>query len=500
MNKRIHHSRLILAIGVCSMALMLTGCGKGKKAYEKGVSLAEAGDYVKAAEQFEKAVSENQEKAEYYISYGMTLNQLNRYSEAITQFEMGRQDTQNSIANENNKQICCGEAVAWFNLGDYQKVIELCTEGVKYKEPKQLNNNLKSTHAAALQMLGKNEEALSMYNEILEKDKKIWDVYIKRAGLKEQMGDYEGARTDYLEVINGSADAYDAYFGLYHLYFAQGQKSEAKKVLENLLAGSAKTPEDICQFGKASFYLGDFDSAAASLEEAREAGNVEANYYLGMVHMKQEDYESALNCFEAYLKVNEYPESAMVYNQMAGCYIEQGDYEQALEYLNTGLNRSDAMSRQVLLKNQVLLYEKMGKYKVAGEYAQNYLEMYPSDDGMVKELKFIQTRIKKKAKADATDETDSTDDGSSTDSSSADQTGSTEAGTSGTNQTVSTTEPSDADDTNSTAEPSKDNQTDEKDSDSTEEPSESGNSSDSRGGYADVSDGEDIVTDEDVAR
>ena len=497
MNKRIQCSRILFTAAICSIVLLATGCGRGDKAYEKGLALTESGEYTEAVEQFEKAIAANKEKAEYYIGYGMTLNKLSRYSEAIVQFELGRQDTVNSIANRNNKQICLGEAIAYYNLGEYQKVITLCEEGVEYQEPVQLNSSLKGTHAAALQMLGQDEKALTMYNEILETDEKAWDIYLKRAGLKEDMEDYTGASEDYHTVIAGDPKEYDAYFGLYRLNRNLGQQEEARQVLEQLLSGDAKTPEEICQFGRASYYLEDYEQATASLEEAREGGSAEANYYLGLVKMKQEDYESALNCFDAYLEAREYPESAMVYNQIAGCYIAQRDYEQALEYINTGLERSDTLSRRILMQNQVILYEKIGEYKTAQNYAESYLELYPSDTAMADELEFIKTRIHNKSAAKTSDGTSGSDgtesdteseaetsDGSDSLSDSAGGTVSVNDENSGSAEGDGTAGAGSTDDDAGTT--------------ASAEPVSTGDVQ-SRGGYADVSD-ENVVTEEDAAR
>ena len=48
----------------------------------------------------------------------------------------------------------------------------------------------------------------------------------------------------------------------------------------------------------------------------------------------------------------------------------------------------------VLGRNRVVLYERIGKYKRAKKAAVLYLEKYPGDKEMEKELEFIKTRIK----------------------------------------------------------------------------------------------------------
>ena len=48
----------------------------------------------------------------------------------------------------------------------------------------------------------------------------------------------------------------------------------------------------------------------------------------------------------------------------------------------------------VLGRNRVILYERTGRYKKAKKAASLYLEKYPGDKEMEKELGFIKTRIK----------------------------------------------------------------------------------------------------------
>ena len=82
-----------------SLALLLSGCGEAKEAYEKGMALAMGGKYEKSLPYFEKAIKEKKEQTEYYIGYGMALNRLNRYGQAISSSIMGWQFPNMALAN-----------------------------------------------------------------------------------------------------------------------------------------------------------------------------------------------------------------------------------------------------------------------------------------------------------------------------------------------------------------------------------------------------------------
>ena len=71
---------------ICTAAFLFTGCGKADKSYDKGMEYIESEDYGKALKCFEEAISENADKAEYYIGAGMAYNYLGRYEEAVEKF------------------------------------------------------------------------------------------------------------------------------------------------------------------------------------------------------------------------------------------------------------------------------------------------------------------------------------------------------------------------------------------------------------------------------
>ena len=62
----------------------------------------QAGKYEDAGKYLQKAIKENGDRAEYYIAYGMYLNEQGEYDEALKQFKNAYQDTKNTIANVNN--------------------------------------------------------------------------------------------------------------------------------------------------------------------------------------------------------------------------------------------------------------------------------------------------------------------------------------------------------------------------------------------------------------
>lgn len=390
--------RCVLVLLTGGILFGASGCGKADKAYDKAMELAEAASYEKAVDSFEEAIQENSEKAEYYIGYGMTLNYLARYEDAIEQFQKAYQEVDNKISRQNNKQLYYGEAVAYYGLHDYDKTVEQCEKALEIKEIEEMNGDIYSALALAQWSLGEKEEAIQTYTKLLKENPADTKGYLQRAELETEQGDLDAAGEDYDRAIKQDEECYDAYFGRYEVYMAKGQEDAAKETLEKITSMNAREKEEKLQIGRAYYVLGDYEQAESYLKDAVKDKCTEGNYYLGMIQMDQEDYEGAIKYFTEYVEGHTGDAAGLtipeVYNQMAGCAMELQEYDEAEEYLKQGLALGTTSAYQGLLKNQVILYEKRGEYKEARRAAKTYLEAWPEDQEMKKELRFIKTRIK----------------------------------------------------------------------------------------------------------
>ena len=386
----------LLVLFLCG-SLFLAGCGNGKKQYNTGIELAQGGKYSQAAKSLEEAIAENPDRAEYYISYGMILNNMGEYQKAIEQFEKAYQDTENSIADENNKQLFFGEAISYFHLLQYEKSLEYCEKALALEEPEDIDSDILCSQGTVLEVLGQQEEALQAYEKAIKEDKENWQAHLKKADFKLKQGEWEEAQEIYQKVFQaGEKEKYEAGFQLYELYQENGEEDASLQILNEMLKKESKDSYILCQMGKAYQYKGDSDKALECFNKALENEYTEANYYLGMHAMAQKDYTSANQYLLAYLEAGGGENSGMAYNQLAGCAMEQGDFAEAVGYLEEGKLLNDSNSQLLIWKNLVVAYEKQGEFKKARKTAKEYLTLCPQDEEMQKELEFIKTRIKKK--------------------------------------------------------------------------------------------------------
>lgn len=375
--------------------MLLSGCGAGMASYDRAMELAQSGDYRQAADYLKKAIDENGERAEFYIGYGMALNEMGEPEQALKQFKRAYQDTDNSIANANNKQVYYGQAIAYYHLGRYQESLEACEKALELKEPASLDSNILCSKGVVLEATGEQDQALKMYKKAIQKDSKNWGAYLKKGALEEQLNIVEEAGREYQKVIDGAGrEKFEAYFRLHALYMNYGQQEAADKLLTELIKRKDQDAYALSRKGWAYHCQGDDEKAAELLGDSLQKGYLGAGYYLGMLEMSatEVDYGHAEEYFQGYVDSGEATYRAQAYNQLGQCAVARQDYEAAQEYFAEGLKLADASSRQVLWKNLIILMEKRGYFTEAREEAEKYLALYRQDQGMRREYRFIKTR------------------------------------------------------------------------------------------------------------
>lgn len=388
-----------MAVLVSACLLFLTACSEAQKAYKDGVALMEKEDYEAAADSFEIAIKENKEKAEYYIAYGMSLLKDGRAKESIKVFGKAIQDKDNKIVRENNKQAYRGRGLAYYACHEYEKAVADYKEALAIGELEELDVGLLGNLADAMQVMGDDEGALESYDKLVEMNKKDEHALFARALLKTKMEQYEEAIDDFDRVIAIDKKNYNAYFGKYEAYQRQGDDARADEVLTAVTDMDIKSTEDKYQAARAYFYKGDYGTAESYLSEVLEEGETKAWYFLGQISQAKPDYEKAVQQYEQYIAQTDTLQSAMVYNQLAGCLMEQEEYVRALGYAIEGLKLQDRDAQQSLQYNTIIIYEKLGEFKKARKMAKEYQKAYPEDEDIEKELKFIRSRIVSKAQS-----------------------------------------------------------------------------------------------------
>lgn len=374
------------------MAVM-TACGvDAREQYESGLTCIENKNYKQAASYLEKAVAEDDQKAEYYIAYGTALAMNGEQDKAILQFDKAILDQDNSIVRENNKYAYRGKGICYYNSGNYEEAAK-CFEEAKNINAgdEQLDQDITYYQIDTCLRLGDYEAAKNSCDELLaEKDDAI--LHAKRAEALAALGQNDEAAKEYDLAIAKEASNYFLYLGKYQMLSQLGDTKGADEVLLAAQKLSVETDDDKYNMARIKYYSGDPESAKQAFLEVAEKGYPFSYFYLGQMAQNSGDYEGAIAQYQNYLSNPSQGMLGQVYSCIGACQISLGKDQEALDAYLAGVEKADSSSKAQLYYAIVALYEKTGKFEQAKEYAEKYLELKPDDASMNREMTFLQTR------------------------------------------------------------------------------------------------------------
>ncbi len=308
MRKQAWLAAVILGCGV-----LMAGCGAADKSYQKGIQAMQAGKYEDAGKYLKNAIKKNGERAEYYIAYGMYLNEQGEYDEALKQFKNAYQDTKNTIANVNNKQVYLGQAVAYSHLQEYEKALEVCDKALELKNTTSLNHRIWCSKGVVLEALGRQDEAVKAYQKAVDENKENWQAYYRLGAIYQELGDADaaGQAQEFLKAAYQKGNQEATYY-LGMLSISQGDDTRGKKYLIKFVSkGSGEYLQNAYNsLATMAIQEEDYSAAEEYLSKARASAKGAAAQKLcknQMVLMERQGmFGEALTIAEDYLK--QYPD------------------------------------------------------------------------------------------------------------------------------------------------------------------------------------------------
>ncbi len=391
MKKKKLKSTAIILLSV----ILLVGCGSKSAGsyYKEGLKYFNNGSYVKAEASFLKALEINGNRADYYIDYAMTLVQLGKFEEAAQYFDRVILDKDNGIVNKNNKAAYRGEGIAYFKSHDYKKAIEQFDKALAIDELRDLDRDILYYKGNSQAKAGLFKEAAQTYTAILKEKPSDAYTYYSRAYAYRMLKYYKKSLADYDKAIKLDNNNYDYYLGKYFLLAEEGDTDEAAAVLKMAANIKGTTKEDEFNLAKVHYYMGNYDDAVTEFSEALKNEFTESYFFLGNIYEQKKDYENAAYNYSMYITQGADITSAVVYNQIAFCLIRLNNYEEALSYIQSGLQYNDIVFNQPLKRNEIVVYENMGEFEKAYDLMKEYLAEYPEDEDAAAENEFIKTRL-----------------------------------------------------------------------------------------------------------
>ncbi len=383
----------LLSMGLFFAILtMISGCSSAGNYDRDGKKSFANGNYEDAAACFTAAIEENPNRADYYLDYGMTLIALERYEDALIQFDLAYLDKDIQMIKENNKRVYRGKGIAYYHMLQYQKAIDEFNQALNISELSELDMDILYYIGNSFMTIGSYEEAIKSYTSVLTIDAKNEIALGNRAFCFKSLGDYEKSLADYDLAISLQPNNYEFYLGKYYLMVENGDKAGALAVLEQAIELEVKNSEDLYNLAKVHYLQENYEVALSELSEGFANGFTEAYYYIGEIYRIKKDYPKAIYYYEIFISEGE-TLTSNVYNQIASCLIKSGESKEAIEYLEKGIAYNNAQTMQVLMQNEIIAYETLSMFDTAMEKLEVYLARYPEDLRALREAEFIKTRL-----------------------------------------------------------------------------------------------------------
>ncbi len=310
------------------------------------------------------------------------------YEEALASLDAAE------AAGEDTRLLARAKGIMYRNLGEYESAVEellkslACSDGI----PRDIDYDTNYYLADSYIKLGRYDEAVQVYNAILELRKRDKDAYYMRGVARLYNDDHDGAINDFSNAVSLAPKDYDLKIMIYKALSSNGYDEEGASILEACLNDTDPNMTNY-EKGQISYYLGNNADAQSYLELARSERDMEKApvvLLLGQTGEKQGDYNYAISVYKTFLA--EEPEHADIYNQLGLCQIKMQDYESAVASFEAGLALNDSEYNQALLMNEITAYEYAGNFAQAKTLMEKYRKAYPDDTDAEREEVFLSTR------------------------------------------------------------------------------------------------------------
>ena len=334
--------------------LLLSGCGRKTALIETGMDQVKKLDYGTAIETFTTAIEEK----------------------------------------EDEELALRGKGLAYMGLSDYGNAIDCFTQALAKAGmfPGEAETDINYYLATAQYKAGQKEEAVKTLDAIAGMKDKYPEVYFLRGAIKMELGDQQPATEDLNLALHYSKQDTTMTIRVYQVFEKNGYKDEGRIYLSNAIE-ERLSPMNEYEKGIIYYYMEDYENARNNLEGYRAQGNQDTDtlLMLGKTYEQLGDSNYAASLYAKYLAENE--PNAVIYNQLGLCKLEIGQYAEAMEAFEKGLETEDNVSvLQELKYNRIVACEYNGDFKRAAQMMSDYITEYPDHQEAAREYLFLQTR------------------------------------------------------------------------------------------------------------
>ena len=336
--------------------------------FQRAMELYNNGQSADAVEYLDKEIRDNPKNAGYcyaYLAsihlhheyYGDALGYINKSIQTIPKKDkkflsnayseradiyLAMADTIHAIENY-NKAIKTDKtnASALFRLGAVSMDKEdYANAEISYKRCIEIDNSICEGYWGLGNVYSRRKqykEALEQYNHAIKLDGAKSILYALRSEVYQNLQQYNEQVDDIITALDIDANAY-AYHLMITLDYEQMSVMKTKLIIQ-----SNKNPNQYQWL-----------------------------YYLGSICEQQHNYKKAIEYYE---KGNKIEINATWYKRIADCYIELGNYNKALQYIDEVIEADTSDMEAVMTKANIL--NEMGRTKEAIKELDKYITVYP---------------------------------------------------------------------------------------------------------------------------
>ena len=233
------------------------------------------------------------------------------------------------------------------------------------------------THARALMIQRKPEDADELFEEITLLDEDRYEGLLLRGDIKVALRDNEAAEEFYRAAIEADPDRYGGYAAMALFYLQTGNIAEARRYVEEAASRQPEDPIISYALGMVARYDGRIDEAVTYFTDALQANpsDVLSRLELIGIYISRDQFAEAQQALDAVYASS--PDHPMANYYSALLLLQEGNFDAAEDILI----RTGNFTRGYPLASQVygfVSYE-LGKYSTAIPYLQRALRFFPND-------------------------------------------------------------------------------------------------------------------------
>ena len=345
-----------LLLTIWFTAAALTGCSpKDTQTMAQAANCLELGDYENAVLLYDQAIEEGKQLQACYRGKGIAL--------------MGQMEYENAAEL-------------------FRKALDSATFTEKHLYRDHMEDDIRKYLASCCIHSGKFEDAVLIYDALIEKDDDNPVLYMERGTAKAATGDLETAKPDFDKAINLDRKNYDMILEIAQTLEKYGGKKIGMKYFSGVSAGDQNI--DPILRGKILYYLEDYKNAYDLLSQFA-ADDEQAALIACRCQIALGNLEGARDVISGFgSKTDSSPE---LLSLLGSILMKQKKYDSAVRVYERAVKAAQGTTElQTALFNRIVAYEYSGNFEKARKLLERYLKQYTGDKAAKREMRFLKTR------------------------------------------------------------------------------------------------------------